>query len=773
MATVNSTSNSNTNSNTIQNGRYWGLATGLDIDSIVDAMLTKQQSKIYKAQQQQQKLEWKQEAYRDIITKLRDFEKAYLMLGSSTSMATTSMYTSYNCTSSNPYLTVSANSDASGSMQTVEVKQSATVATLTGGTISSDVTSSYTVDVLLQNLKDLAAAASSFGTADPSITVTVDGVSKTISFSGEELNGLSASGFADLVNTKLSAAFGQVTAADGSGTVTKISASVDTTTNKLVFSANGGYQTQFSLTASTSSFDVRMLGAITSIAERNGKDAPTITVSYGGESKTLSFSTSDDLSESGYLATIQSKLDAEFAGKGLTASVDANGKLTIKDADGKEATISTANTNVTALDAIGFTNGANNRLNVNTTTLGDFLSSKNIEPTVDENGKIYATINNVKIELGTKDTKLSEVFANINKSAAGVTIAYNKTLDTVSLTANQSGAAGTVDISGDQSGLFTALGFTKTSDTGRDAIITINGVSYTRDSNNFVIDGVTYGINIDVDPAKEGYQPLTSTVTFTKNTDTLKKGIQDFIAAYNSLIDAINTQIKTAPDKDYPPLTEAQKAQMTQEQIDRWNEKAKQGMLFNDDTLESLLEQMREILYQSVTLDDGSTYSLYEMGITTSNSVDDYGKLEIKTEDEEIFEEAIAKHADKIKQLFTKSSSIPLDINPQTPEQVQNQKIRKQEEGLVARLDDIIKSYAGSVSGNKGSLLIIAGITGDSTQYNNNIYNQIKEINETINKLKDQLKTQRERYYDQFEALEAFVQQANAQSSMLLSLLRS
>lgn len=770
MATVNSTSSSNTSSSTMKNGRYWGLATGLDVDSIVDALVTKQQSKIYKAQQQQQKLEWKQEAYRDIITKLKDFEKSYLQLGASTSMATTSMYTSFNCTSSNQYLTVSANSDASGAMQNVVVKQTATVATLSGGTLSSNVTGGYTVDVVLQNLKDLAAAANSYGTADPSITVTIDGVSKTISFSQGELNGLSnAADLADLINTKLTDAFGKVTAADGSGSVTKISASVDSN-NKLVFTANGGYQTQFSLTAATSSFDARMLGAIAAVAERNGTAAPQIKVSYGGESKTLTFTTSDDLSESGYLATIQSKLDEAFSGKGLTASVDAKGALTIKDADGKAATVSTANTSTTALDAIGYTNGANNRLNINNTTLGDFLSSKGITPTVDGDGKIYATINGVKIALGTEDTKLSEAFANINKSAAGVTIAYNKTLDTVSLTANQSGAAGTIDISKDQSGLFQAFGFTKTTDTGRDAIISVNGVNYTRDSNNFVIDGVTYGITTTVNPEDS---PLTSTVTFTKNTDTLKKGIQDFISAYNSLIEAIHTQINTAPDSDYPPLTEAQKEQMTQEQIDKWNEKAKQGMLYSDDTLESLLDQMREVLYQSVTLDDGSTYSLYEMGVTTSNSADDYGKLEIKTEDETIFEEAITKNADKIKQLFTKSSSILLDINPQTAEQAQNQKTRRQEEGLVDRLDDIIKSYAGSVSGNKGTLLTIAGITGDSTQFNNNIYNQIKEINETISDLRDQLKTQRERYYNQFEALETFIEQANAQSSMLLSLLGS
>jgi len=53
--------------------RFSGLASGLDTESIVTAMLTPYQSKITAAQQQQTLLEWKKEAYKEMNTKVYNF----------------------------------------------------------------------------------------------------------------------------------------------------------------------------------------------------------------------------------------------------------------------------------------------------------------------------------------------------------------------------------------------------------------------------------------------------------------------------------------------------------------------------------------------------------------------------------------------------------------------------------------------------------------------------------------------------------------------------
>ena len=57
--------------------RITGLATGLDIDSLVSAELSSYNSKITKQQQNKEILEIQQEMYREVITECRDFYDKY------------------------------------------------------------------------------------------------------------------------------------------------------------------------------------------------------------------------------------------------------------------------------------------------------------------------------------------------------------------------------------------------------------------------------------------------------------------------------------------------------------------------------------------------------------------------------------------------------------------------------------------------------------------------------------------------------------------------
>ncbi|WKB35254.1 flagellar filament capping protein FliD [Terrilactibacillus sp. S3-3] len=69
------------------------------------------------------------------------------------------------------------------------------------------------------------------------------------------------------------------------------------------------------------------------------------------------------------------------------------------------------------------------------------------------------------------------------------------------------------------------------------------------------------------------------TVSVGTDTDAVYTMISNFVTQYNDAISQLNTQIGTAPDRDYPPLTDAQKAQMNTTDINNWNEKAEQGIL--------------------------------------------------------------------------------------------------------------------------------------------------------------------------------------------------
>ena len=57
--------------------RITGMASGLDVDAMVKKMMAAEQTKIDKAKQAQQTVQWKQDAYQDIINNIKDIQNTY------------------------------------------------------------------------------------------------------------------------------------------------------------------------------------------------------------------------------------------------------------------------------------------------------------------------------------------------------------------------------------------------------------------------------------------------------------------------------------------------------------------------------------------------------------------------------------------------------------------------------------------------------------------------------------------------------------------------
>ena len=66
---------------------------------------------------------------------------------------------------------------------------------------------------------------------------------------------------------------------------------------------------------------------------------------------------------------------------------------------------------------------------------------------------------------------------------------------------------------------------------------------------------------------------------------------------------------------------------LSEKQQEKWEEKAKEGLLYNDSTVSTVMQKMRSVLYSTVKTADGQTFSLFSMGITTSDDWGDHGKL--------------------------------------------------------------------------------------------------------------------------------------------------
>ena len=76
--------------------RFSGMNSGLDTESIVNAMTAATKLKITKQNRKAITLKWKQEAYQGITTKLTDFQNKYPdMLNSKVNLKSKSTFTKY------------------------------------------------------------------------------------------------------------------------------------------------------------------------------------------------------------------------------------------------------------------------------------------------------------------------------------------------------------------------------------------------------------------------------------------------------------------------------------------------------------------------------------------------------------------------------------------------------------------------------------------------------------------------------------------------------
>lgn len=270
---------------------------------------------------------------------------------------------------------------------------------------------------------------------------------------------------------------------------------------------------------------------------------------------------------------------------------------------------------------------------------------------------------------------------------------------------------------------------------GTNAVATINGVEVERNTNSFTVDGISLTLLSETDTA--------STITVTQNTDNIYDTVVKFVEDYNTLINSINELLDADPTyKDYDPLTTAQEDEMTETQIAKWETKAKEGLLRNDSTLTSVLSSLRRTLY---TKPDGSL-ALYDLGITTSY----FGtKDNLTISDTSELKTLISENPEAVMKLFTDTDT-----------------------GLATLLNNAISNAARTSTVNPGSLVRIAGATG-KTDTSSNIYKQIQDIEDSLDRLEDKYEKEYERYWSQFNAMESLISSMNSTSSWLTSMLSS
>ncbi|MDF3004358.1 MAG: flagellar hook protein [Oscillospiraceae bacterium] len=270
---------------------------------------------------------------------------------------------------------------------------------------------------------------------------------------------------------------------------------------------------------------------------------------------------------------------------------------------------------------------------------------------------------------------------------------------------------------------------------GSNAVVVINGVEVERNSNSFTVDGVSLTLLNETNTA--------STITVTQNTDRIYETVVKFVEDYNTLINSMNKLLDADPTyKKYAPLTTEQEDEMTEKQVEKWETKAKEGLLRNDSTLSGVLASLRGTLY---TKPEGSM-ALYDLGISTSY----FGtKDNLTISDPSKLKSFIAENPDAIMKLFT---------DPDT--------------GLATMLNTALSDAARTSTINPGSLVRIAGSTG-KTDNSSSIYKQIKDIQSGLKKLETRYQKEYKRYWAKFNSMESLISNMNSTSSWLSSMMSS
>ena len=225
---------------------------------------------------------------------------------------------------------------------------------------------------------------------------------------------------------------------------------------------------------------------------------------------------------------------------------------------------------------LGFSANQSNRIDLDSTIIGLELNEQFDEGLNLVDNTLSFTINGVDFTFSGNDT-LRTVMNRINNSDAGVTLTYNSLTDRFSLTNKNTGAAQTLTFDDSESGgnFLKALGLKADGaqvNQGKDAMMTIDGITLYRSTNNFTIDGVTYNLNQDF-KLGEGIEPIN--LTMVRDVDQAFDNIKSFVEAYNKILDTLNETISQERFRDFLPLTDEQGGYERKE-IELWEEKARE-----------------------------------------------------------------------------------------------------------------------------------------------------------------------------------------------------
>lgn len=669
--------------------RLSGMASGLDTDTLVKDLMKAYNTKKDNMVKKQTKHEWKQEAWKDMNSKIYGFYSSSL-----SKMRFSSAYSLKSASISNSSLAkVSASSSAVAGTQTLKVKELASSGYLTGGQIKAeDGEKALTGSSKLSDI-----AGFDMGDGSGNIKLTVGDKTKNIKVSGdttinEFVNALKGAGVDANFDEKNGRFFvsAKTSGKDGDFTLTADNANgLAALKGMKLYTSNETDNAEYAKWANMSEDDIaaEKNKAYEAAKYTNEGLLKSYTDKYNSASKAIEKLNKNNES----LATKVEELKAQLDNELLTADDKAKVQEQI-DAEQKKI------------------DDNNKAIETHQETVNDMSQYVPGETDSDD----------------VKATKAAALETKVNELNEGVRAEKDAEIDSRVAMAKEVIANGGTSSDG------------AVRTVGRDSVIELNGATFTSNTNNYEINGLTIQVN------EKSVGDAAATITTGTDVDGIYNQIKDFFKSYNELIIGMDKAFNAESSGKYEPLTDEEKDAMSDKEVEKWETKIKDALLRRDDTLNSVTNIMKSSMLKSYNV-NGKNYSLASFGIATLGyfgaADNEKGAYHI---DGDADDKDTSGNADKLKAAIANDPEAVTSFFSQLTQ------------GLY---DGLTKKMAGT------------SMSSAYTVYNDKkMQSDYKEYKTKISDFEDKLQAIEDRYYKQFSAMETALTKLQSSTSSLGSL---
>lgn len=728
--------------------RLSGINSGLDTDALIKELVSAYSLKTEKYEKQKTKIEWKKEAWQTLNTKI---------YGLYTSIANLRFDNAYNLKKTNvsdsTKATVTASSTAVTGTQKLNILQTAQASYITGGKLGDDVTASSTLGDLGYTGAETSIEVRKNDGSVHEIKVSKDTkISELVSQMKDA--GLNASFDENnkrfFVSAKESGAANDFSLCSTDGDSDNILSLIgldsslvelDANGNKVFSSAGGAYKEALALKEAAGDQGIAtylkelVAGYKDQIAaQQEIKDASEATIKE--YDALVKHRDARQAHNDMYKAMKDEGLDFDSPSlQKMVKSLYANGKeITEESVENylKENNIELPE-GKTAADVAKVLNANQDNMKKVAQYEGSVLTKSLADLNTEvENGK--AAYEQAQSDLAAANSAIAEIKSSkyaelieLDETALQAKIgAYEETADKAEeLLANESveSKGGAIKV------------------VGQDAVIVLNGVEFTSETNSFSINGLTIETHAVTGEGND------NAISITTSTDTqgIYDKVKDFLKQYNEVINEISKLYNADAAKGYEPLTDEERDAMSETEIEKWEEKIKNALLRRDTTLGSLMNAMTNSMAQAYEV-NGKKLSLSSFGIATLGYFNSGEN------------EKYAFHIDGNKD----------DEKTSGKEDKLMKAIQENPEDIIDFLKQLTSNLYTTIDGRMKS----TELSSVYKVYNDKeIDKEIKNMEDLIEKWKEKVEAEEDRYYKQFSNMEVALSKLQSQTNSLTGLL--